>query len=137
MAKARSSFICQNCGAVSQRWLGKCEACGDWNSIVEEVAGSGIGAQAARGARKGRVFPLEGLTGQTRSAPRSVSTIAELDRVTGGAGHVVHDCALLADETVEQRRLTDVRAPDDHDLWLTHERTNVVSRIASRVARRS
>ena len=97
MAKARSSFICQNCGAVSQRWLGKCEACGDWNSIVEEVAGSGIGAQAARGARKGRVFPLEGLTGQTRSAPRIVSTIAELDRVTGG-GFVPGSVILLGGE---------------------------------------
>ena len=52
MAKARSQFICQNCGALSQRWLGKCEACNGWNCIVEEQVGSGIGAQAARGARK-------------------------------------------------------------------------------------
>ena len=97
MAKARSNFICQNCGAVSQRWQGKCESCGDWNSIIEEVAGSGIGAQAARGARKGRVFPLEGLTGETRSAPRIVSGIAELDRVTGG-GFVPGSVILLGGE---------------------------------------
>ena len=57
MAKVRSNFVCQNCGAISQRWLGKCEACNGWNCIVEEQGGSGIGAQAARGARKGRGSP--------------------------------------------------------------------------------
>ena len=97
MAKTRSTFICQNCGAVSQRWLGKCEACGDWNSIVEESTGSGIGAQAARGARKGRVFPLEGLAGESKSAPRIVSTLGELDRVTGG-GFVPGSVILLGGE---------------------------------------
>ena len=43
MAKVRSNFVCQNCGALSQRWLGKCEACNGWNCIVEEQVGSGIG----------------------------------------------------------------------------------------------
>ena len=50
MAKARSLFTCQTCGAVSQRWVGRCESCGEWNSIIEENTGSGIGAQAAMGA---------------------------------------------------------------------------------------
>ena len=84
MAKARANFVCQSCGAVTQRWQGKCESCGEWNSITEESTGSGIGGQAAQKARKGRVFPLEGLSGETKSAPRIVSTIGELDRVTGG-----------------------------------------------------
>jgi DNA repair protein RadA/Sms len=97
MAKARSSFICQNCGAVSQRWQGKCEACGEWNSILEENAGSGIGAQAARGARKGRVFELEGLAGETRPAPRIATGISELDRVTGG-GFVPGSVMLIGGE---------------------------------------
>ena len=61
MAKPRASFACQNCGALSQRWLGRCEACGEWNTIVEESAAAGIGAQAALGARKGRVFHLSNL----------------------------------------------------------------------------
>ncbi|HVB89658.1 MAG TPA: DNA repair protein RadA, partial [Beijerinckiaceae bacterium] len=55
MSKARSRFVCQNCGAVTQRWQGKCESCGDWNTIIEENQ-SGIGAQASRSARAGRVF---------------------------------------------------------------------------------
>lgn len=97
MAKARANFVCQSCGAVTQRWQGKCESCGEWNSITEESTGSGIGGQAAQKARKGRVFPLEGLSGETKSAPRIVSTIGELDRVTGG-GFVPGSVILLGGE---------------------------------------
>ena len=97
MAKVRSNYVCQNCGAVSQKWQGKCEACDGWNCVVEEQVGSGIGAQAARGAKKGRVFPLEGLTGETKSPPRIVSGLGELDRVTGG-GFVPGSVILLGGE---------------------------------------
>ncbi|MCL2453189.1 MAG: DNA repair protein RadA, partial [Alphaproteobacteria bacterium] len=61
MAKIHSSFVCQNCGAVSQRWQGRCDACGAWNTIVEESPAGGIGAKQAQGARKGRVFSLSAL----------------------------------------------------------------------------
>jgi DNA repair protein RadA/Sms len=86
MAKRQPNFICQSCGAVYNRWKGKCEACGGWNSIVEETGSANpmAGPVATRPARaKGRVFPLEGLAGETREAPRTPSGIAELDRVTG------------------------------------------------------
>ncbi|MEH6728770.1 MAG: hypothetical protein V7703_21710, partial [Hyphomicrobiales bacterium] len=36
MAKQKLQYLCQNCGAVSPRWSGKCEACNAWNTIVEE-----------------------------------------------------------------------------------------------------
>lgn len=97
MAKARTNFICQNCGAIAPRWQGKCESCGEWNSLVEEAPSSGIGALAARGARKGRVFPLEGLTGESKPAPRLLSGIGELDRVTGG-GFVPGSVLLIGGE---------------------------------------
>jgi DNA repair protein RadA/Sms len=97
LAKARSSFICQSCGALSARWVGKCEACGEWNSIVEEAPSSGIGALAARGAKKGRIFVLEGLSGESRPAPRILSGLAELDRVTGG-GFVPGSVLLIGGE---------------------------------------
>src|SRR5918993_4050315 len=87
MAKRQPNFICQSCGAVYNRWKGKCEACGGWNSIVEETGSSNpmVGPVATRPARaKGRVFPLEGLTGEAREAPRTPSGIPEFDRVTGG-----------------------------------------------------
>jgi len=38
MAKASKAFVCQACGAVTARWSGKCAACGEWNSIIEETA---------------------------------------------------------------------------------------------------
>jgi DNA repair protein RadA/Sms len=97
LAKARSSFICQSCGAVSPRWQGKCEACGEWNSFAEEAPASGIGALAARGAKKGRIFALEGLSGESKPAPRILSGLAELDRVTGG-GFVPGSVLLIGGE---------------------------------------
>ncbi len=37
MAKVKSAFFCQNCGAQSPKWIGKCPSCGEWNTYVEEV----------------------------------------------------------------------------------------------------
>jgi DNA repair protein RadA/Sms len=85
MARSTLSFVCQNCGAVYRRWQGKCDACGEWNTITEE--GAGIAARPAgpgKPARKGRPFVLEPLAGESLDAPRLASGIAELDRVTGG-----------------------------------------------------
>jgi DNA repair protein RadA/Sms len=96
MAKARSNFVCQSCGAVSTRWQGRCEACGEWNSIVEESAGAGFGPPAARGGR-GKPFALETLAGDARPAPRIATGIEEFDRVTGG-GFVPGSVALLGGE---------------------------------------
>ncbi|HNF30886.1 MAG TPA: DNA repair protein RadA, partial [Bacteroidia bacterium] len=41
MAKVKSVFVCQNCGAQSPKWMGKCSSCGEWNSYVEELITSG------------------------------------------------------------------------------------------------
>src|SRR3712207_1137997 len=87
MAKSHATFVCQSCGAVYNRWKGKCEACGGWNTVVEETGAAHplAGPVATRPSRaKGRVFPLEGLAGETREAPRTPSGLAEFDRVTGG-----------------------------------------------------
>ena len=35
--KATTHFVCQNCGATYSRWAGKCDACGAWNTLVEET----------------------------------------------------------------------------------------------------
>ena len=94
MAKARSAaFVCQNCGAVSSRWQGKCEACGEWNTLVEEIA---EGPAAFRPGR-GRVLELEGLAGSDKPAERIATGVAEFDRVTGG-GFVPGSVLLLGGE---------------------------------------
>ncbi|MGE3064962.1 MAG: DNA repair protein RadA [Hyphomicrobiaceae bacterium] len=93
MAKAaKSSFVCQNCGALSPRWAGKCPECGEWNSMVQETAatpapGSGLSRAS------GRAVEWHTLDGATDDAPRIATGNAELDRVTGGG--IVPGSALL------------------------------------------
>ena len=79
MAARAQTFVCQNCGASAPRWAGRCEACGEWNTFVEESA-----AAPARSSRKGRLFAIEPLKGQPQPTPRLASGIAEFDRVIGG-----------------------------------------------------
>jgi DNA repair protein RadA/Sms len=79
MAARALNFVCQSCGAASARWMGRCDACGGWNTLVEEGA-----AVSGRPSRKGRLFAVEQLKGETHEAPRLPSGIAEFDRVTGG-----------------------------------------------------
>ena len=92
-ARAKAQFICQNCGAVSPRWQGRCEDCGEWNTLVEEAGAERRRRGPRRSARKGRIITLEGLAGDTDEAPRTKTGIAEFDRVTGGG--FVRGSALL------------------------------------------
>jgi len=41
MAKTKTAYFCQNCGAQSSKWVGKCPSCGEWNTFVEEVMDTG------------------------------------------------------------------------------------------------
>ncbi|MEA2910376.1 MAG: hypothetical protein QOJ15_2457 [Bradyrhizobium sp.] len=84
MARREPSFVCQNCGSTYGRWQGKCDACGEWNTIAEENTATALPSAPGRAPRKGRQFALEPLTGEARNAPRLASGIAEFDRVTGG-----------------------------------------------------
>jgi DNA repair protein RadA/Sms len=84
MARRDPTFVCQNCGAVYRRWQGKCDACGEWNTISEETAATAQAPGPGRAPRKGRRFALEPMTGETHEAPRLASGLAEFDRVTGG-----------------------------------------------------
>lgn len=84
MAKSKSQFVCQSCGSTAPRWSGKCDGCGEWNTLVEENPSSGIGANPGKQMRKGTPVQLVSLAGESEEAPRIPSGIAELDRVTGG-----------------------------------------------------
>ena len=85
MARRIPTLVCQNCGAVYGRWQGKCDSCGEWNTITEEAAAAESAASGpGRPPRKGRPFALQPLAGEADDAPRTASGIAELDRVTGG-----------------------------------------------------
>lgn len=83
MAKIRASFVCQSCGAVSSRWAGRCEACGEWNTVAEEVQPES--APKGLGGRKGRRIEFVSLAdADQKKYLRYISRIAEFDRVLGG-----------------------------------------------------
>jgi DNA repair protein RadA/Sms len=83
MSRSRN-FVCQTCGAITGRWQGKCDACGAWNTIVEEAGAAEPGHHPPASVRKGRPFTLQPLGGLVQEAPRLASGITEFDRVTGG-----------------------------------------------------
>ncbi|MCA9335627.1 DNA repair protein RadA [Candidatus Saccharibacteria bacterium] len=78
MAKAKSRFVCQQCGASFPKWTGKCESCGEWNSLVEQVIASTGSSVVARSSHSGKL-----LVPQTM---RSISTEASTARLTTGIG---------------------------------------------------
>ncbi len=84
MAKTATQFVCHSCGASYPRWSGKCDQCGNWNTLVEEVAptasstnlGKARSVAAAAATRLGDV--------QTAKLPRLATGIDEFDQVLGG-----------------------------------------------------
>lgn len=84
MAKPRRIYVCNSCGTTFSKWMGQCEACHEWNSLVEEASENlptGLGKAANA---KGNIIELSGLIGDEAPLPRMVSKIGEFDRVTGG-----------------------------------------------------
>jgi DNA repair protein RadA/Sms len=94
MARTKTSYVCQSCGAVSTQWQGRCEACGEWNTISEEIVDSGVGAGPKSATAGGRPIELLPLAGETETAARVTTGISELDRVTGG-GFVMGSAVLV------------------------------------------
>src|SRR5258708_17993964 len=96
MARAHARFVCQECGAVHAKWVGRCESCLAWNSLVEEApreaVPKGLGGKPP-GGTKPRPIDIVGLTGASAMPPRRTSGIAEFDRVCGGG--LVAGSALL------------------------------------------
>ncbi|MFV0244006.1 MAG: DNA repair protein RadA [Qingshengfaniella sp.] len=80
MAKSLG-FTCTDCGAAFAKWSGRCDACGGWNTIVEEgPLSSGPGPALA----KGRTIELLDLSASEPPPARTLSGMAEFDRVLGG-----------------------------------------------------
>jgi DNA repair protein RadA/Sms len=84
MAKAQTNFVCQSCGATSTKWSGRCEGCGEWNTIEEEKPLSHGPAKKSLGNARGRAIPLTDLSTKETPPPRTASKLDELDRVLGG-----------------------------------------------------
>jgi len=88
MTKIRTSYFCQNCGAESAKWIGKCPSCGEWNTYVEEVvqkeeSGRGNWHQGLDKAKRSSV-PKKLRDISDDKFPRLITNDQELDRVLGG-----------------------------------------------------
>lgn len=86
MAKTRTQFVCQNCGASYPKWTGKCENCGEWNTLVEQAPQETGSSAVARGAQSGKVLKpqtMRDILGD-ESNRRMTTGIADLDVVLGG-----------------------------------------------------
>ena len=88
MAKSTTTFTCSACGASSTKWSGRCDGCGDWNTISEDTGLSTSGptgkASKSIGARRGSTIELTDLATEEAPPPRTHSGMNELDRVLGG-----------------------------------------------------
>jgi DNA repair protein RadA/Sms len=86
LARAKTVYICQECGGIHPRWAGRCDACGAWNTLVEEVpappAAGGTGT--TRTAGRGETVAFTALSGAVTAPARRETGIAEFDRACGG-----------------------------------------------------
>ena len=104
MAKDKISYVCSNCGQESPKWIGKCPACGQWNTFKEIRVSSDTGSMAAKSAATSLRSSLEGKPRpmylrqiSAQEAPRMDMKDTELNRVLGG-GLVPGSIVLLGGE---------------------------------------
>ena len=81
MAKSNKQYICQSCGSVYPKWIGKCEQCNEWNTLLEEknIKPSGILSKS-----NGQTISFEYLKNEAYDHSRITSNLTEVDRVIGG-----------------------------------------------------
>lgn len=92
MAKDSAVYFCQACGAAYPKWAGRCDACGAWNTLVQEAAAA-PGALAPKSRRGRSELVFETLQSDAPEPPRIATGMGEFDRVCGGG--VVRGSALL------------------------------------------
>ena len=94
--KTTTVFVCNSCGYESGKWLGKCPACNEWNTFVEEKAITGTkGLTKEKNKSKGEIVKLNEV--EKKQTSRIATGVAELDRVLGG-GFVNGSLTLLGGE---------------------------------------
>lgn len=86
MAKLKTKFVCQECGASYPKWSGKCENCGRWNTLVEQVSESSGKDAISKSAKTGRILDVQNLNEiiSEKKQERISSGIKDLDIVLGG-----------------------------------------------------
>jgi DNA repair protein RadA/Sms len=85
MAKAKTQFVCQNCGAVHSKWSGRCDNCGEWNTLVEQISQGGS-SSVAKASGTGRPLAVQSIKDMTSddTSKRMLTGAHDLDDVLGG-----------------------------------------------------
>jgi len=83
MAKSKTVYFCQNCGAESAKWIGRCPACGEWNTYTEQIV-SKSKSQSQKVYESERQSPQKLSDIKSKKEGRISTKIIELDRILGG-----------------------------------------------------
>ena len=86
MAKLKTKFVCQNCGTSYPKWSGKCENCGRWNTLIEQIEESSGKNVISKSSKTGRILEVQNLNEviSKEKQERISSGIKDLDAVLGG-----------------------------------------------------
>ena len=86
MAKLKTKFVCQNCGASYPKWSGRCENCGEWNTLLEQTPESTGKSAVSKSANSGRILSTQNIESISsgKKQPRISTGINDLDSVLGG-----------------------------------------------------
>ena len=97
MAKLRTQFICQQCAASYSKWMGRCENCGEWNTLVEQEPTSTAQSSVAKAGQSGKKLTVQPIKAAKadKGAGRITTGVSDLDVVLGG-GLVSGSVTLLA-----------------------------------------
>lgn len=120
MPKEKSIFVCSNCGNEYAAWQGKCDACGEWNTVKEfKIPAS---AKAMAGRQNSKSAEISTLVGAGVSKQRLSTKIGEVDRVLGG-GLVPGSVVLLAGDPGIGKSTLLLRLADniDNTLYISGE----------------
>ncbi|HCP00994.1 MAG: DNA repair protein RadA [Alphaproteobacteria bacterium] len=91
MARVTNQFVCKTCATVHRKWSGKCDSCGEWNTIAEESDDIIVPKGVSKAG--GKPVAFTSLDGAPEERPRRMTGLAEFDRVCGGG--LVTGSALL------------------------------------------
>src|SRR5688572_15427148 len=126
MARARSVYRCAECGHDHAKWAGRCEACGEWNTIAEEPLAVEAKRPGGKGARMPAPIPQALASVEPARLIRWTTGIPEFDFVMGG-GIVPGSMALIGGEpgigksTLLLQTAARLRAAGRHVLYASGE----------------
>lgn len=86
MVKSKNSFICQKCGSNYPKWMGRCDNCGEWNSLIEQVAESAGKSVVSRSGRTGNILNVQTMSSipSGDNSKRMKTGFSDMDLVFGG-----------------------------------------------------